>query len=329
MPGKRLQLRRRARKRAAEARHHLLRAAMHVARAAVVAQAAPQRRAPRPRCRRPAPATSGKRCEEAREVAQHGRHLRLLQHDLGQPHAVRVARVLPGQLAAAVRALPARPRGRQNRPAISGRRRGHGGSCRAQRHASSVSLRGGGAGRVVAGEQRGQLAQPPMQFGEVGLLRRRFRRGARRGCRPPAGCARPPRCRLAEIAAALLAAARRAARRRPCSSARPRSCAASLTTRSRLASARTSLSQNSGCASLSTLPTPRYWMWLRSIWSRSAARSPPGPARRGACSVKPCSALSWRKVRVQHRLDLGAGRLHLAQVVAQRVEGLARTPCAR
>ena len=95
----------RLRKAAAEARHHLLRAAVHVARAAVVAESAPQAEdfvlgafGQRPHV--------GKAFQEAREIAEHGRDLRLLQHHLRQPHAVGIARVLPRQLAAAMAALP-------------------------------------------------------------------------------------------------------------------------------------------------------------------------------------------------------------------------------
>ncbi|MCY1205632.1 hypothetical protein D9M72_171850 [compost metagenome] len=94
------------RKGAAEARDHLLRAAVHVARAAVVAQAAPQ-------AEHLVLGAGGQRrhvgeaLEKAREVAQHGRDLGLLEHHLREPDAVRIARVLPRQFAATVAALPA------------------------------------------------------------------------------------------------------------------------------------------------------------------------------------------------------------------------------
>jgi hypothetical protein len=44
--------------------------------------------------------------KEALVIRNHGRHLGLLQHDLGEPHAIGIARVLPGQLVAAVLFLP-------------------------------------------------------------------------------------------------------------------------------------------------------------------------------------------------------------------------------
>jgi len=44
---------------------------------------------------------------EAREVGNDRTHLGLLQHDLGDPHAIGVTRVLPGQIVAAVLVEPA------------------------------------------------------------------------------------------------------------------------------------------------------------------------------------------------------------------------------
>ena len=85
---------------------HHLRAAVQVARAAVVAQAAPQRQHVVQR-RGGQRGHVGKALQEARVVVQHRGHLRLLQHDLGQPDAVRVARVLPGQALAAELPAPA------------------------------------------------------------------------------------------------------------------------------------------------------------------------------------------------------------------------------
>ena len=41
----------------------------------------------------------GKRASEAIEVIAYRRHLRLLQHDLAEPHAIRIARPAPGQIA--------------------------------------------------------------------------------------------------------------------------------------------------------------------------------------------------------------------------------------
>ena len=84
---------------------------MQVARTAVVAQPAPQRQhvVQVGRCQ-------GLHIREALQetgvVVAHRDHLGLLQHDLGQPHPVRVARGLPGQVIAPVLLLPAhQPRG--------------------------------------------------------------------------------------------------------------------------------------------------------------------------------------------------------------------------
>ena len=48
----------------------------------------------------------GKARNEAFEVADNGGDLRLLQHDLGQPDAIGIAIALPGQVVAAMLALP-------------------------------------------------------------------------------------------------------------------------------------------------------------------------------------------------------------------------------
>jgi hypothetical protein len=48
----------------------------------------------------------GERIDKAQVVRRHRRDLRLLQHDLGEPDAIRIARVLPRQIVTAVRALP-------------------------------------------------------------------------------------------------------------------------------------------------------------------------------------------------------------------------------
>ena len=94
-----------ARKVAAVLRHHDLRAAVQVAGAAVVAEAAPEREHLVER-RRGQARHVGKALEKARVVGQHRGHLRLLQHDLGQPDAVRIARVLPRQAMTPGAALP-------------------------------------------------------------------------------------------------------------------------------------------------------------------------------------------------------------------------------
>jgi hypothetical protein len=85
--------------------HHGLCAAVQVARPAVIAQPAPQRQHLVQGCGRQGLHVR-KALQEAAVVTQHGGHLGLLQHDLGQPHAVRVARTLPGQAVPAVLALP-------------------------------------------------------------------------------------------------------------------------------------------------------------------------------------------------------------------------------
>jgi hypothetical protein len=47
-----------------------------------------------------------KTVEKTQVIRNHRGHLRLLQHDLGKPDAVRVTRVLPGQVMAAGALLP-------------------------------------------------------------------------------------------------------------------------------------------------------------------------------------------------------------------------------
>ena len=85
---------------------HDLRTAMQVARSRVVAEPRPvfedgldRRRGQRP--------DIGKALEKTLVVGNHRRHLRLLQRDLGQPDAVGIAGVLPGQVMAAALTLPA------------------------------------------------------------------------------------------------------------------------------------------------------------------------------------------------------------------------------
>ena len=53
-----------------------------------------------------ASAAIGKRATKRSKYGSTGRDLGLLQHDLGEPDAIGVARVLPRQVVAAVRALP-------------------------------------------------------------------------------------------------------------------------------------------------------------------------------------------------------------------------------
>nr|AAO59965.1 GreA [uncultured bacterium] len=115
-----------ARELAAMLHHHRLRTAVQVARAAVVAQAAPEREHVVQR-RRGQRLHVGKTLQEPGVVVDHGDHLRLLQHHLGQPHAVRVLCALPGQPVAAMLPLPAH----------------HAAGQALQLHSGSVSVRRG------------------------------------------------------------------------------------------------------------------------------------------------------------------------------------------
>src|SRR5262249_58515998 len=78
---------------------------MQVARASVVAEAAPEGEHVLDRRRRER-RYRGKSLQEALVVAEHGRHLRLLQHDFREPDTIGVTGLLPGQPAAAMAALP-------------------------------------------------------------------------------------------------------------------------------------------------------------------------------------------------------------------------------
>ena len=109
-----LQSQSRLRKLATVLAGNLLRAAVQISRARVIAQATPQ---PQHLVQ-----VSGGQCQHIRKalqeagvIVQHRAHLRLLQHDLGQPNAVRVAGVLPGQRAAAMLLLPDHQIGRKTR----------------------------------------------------------------------------------------------------------------------------------------------------------------------------------------------------------------------
>ena len=105
-----------------------LRAAMQVARPAVVAQAAPEREH-LVLGRRGERADVGEAGDEAIEVAEHGRDLRLLQHHFREPDAIRLARLLPGQVVAPVRGAASRRRARRTpRDGVRGPFNGNGGS---------------------------------------------------------------------------------------------------------------------------------------------------------------------------------------------------------
>ncbi|SOZ15051.1 conserved hypothetical protein [Cupriavidus taiwanensis] len=84
---------------------HLHGAAVQVARARVIAQPGPQRHHLVGRRGRQV-LHRGQLRDEALEVVDHRADLGLLQHDLGQPDAVRIAGVLPRQVVPAVLALP-------------------------------------------------------------------------------------------------------------------------------------------------------------------------------------------------------------------------------
>ena len=100
-----LQIHRVLGKDAAKTSHHLDGAAVQIARAAVVTQ-------PTPQTQHLVLRRAGQGChirkllEKTGEIIQHRAHLRLLQHDLGQPHTVRIAGVLPRQAVAAMAGLP-------------------------------------------------------------------------------------------------------------------------------------------------------------------------------------------------------------------------------
>ena len=78
---------------------------MQIAGTAVIAQTTPQAQhlIERGRCQI---FHRGKARKKALVVVDHGEHLSLLQHDLRQPHAVRLARVLPGQVGASMGLMP-------------------------------------------------------------------------------------------------------------------------------------------------------------------------------------------------------------------------------
>src|SRR5690606_18330558 len=92
-------------KAAAVLAHDALRRGMQVARARIVAKTAPVLQHLVLRSLRQA-GDIGEAADETLVVADDGGDLRLLQHDLGHPDGVRVARVLPWQVVAAVGLLP-------------------------------------------------------------------------------------------------------------------------------------------------------------------------------------------------------------------------------
>ena len=84
---------------------HQLRRALQVARARVIAQAAPQ---PQHLVLRRAGERGdiGEALEKALVIGNHRGDLGLLQHDFRDPDAIGVARALPGQVVAAVAPMP-------------------------------------------------------------------------------------------------------------------------------------------------------------------------------------------------------------------------------
>jgi hypothetical protein len=112
--GQRRDRRRFARKGAGMIGDDRLRGPMQHVRAAVVAQSAPLFEHALDR-RRGKARHVGKRRDEPFEIRDDGRDLRLLQHDLGQPDPIRIARVLPGKVAASGAPLPCDQPGREAR----------------------------------------------------------------------------------------------------------------------------------------------------------------------------------------------------------------------
>ena len=94
-----------ARKRTAMLRDDRARRFVQVMRAAVVTEAAPQREHVVER-RAAERRTSGYAGEKRERSTEHRRDLRLLQHDLRKPDAIRIARLLPRKIVATVAALP-------------------------------------------------------------------------------------------------------------------------------------------------------------------------------------------------------------------------------
>ena len=324
-----------ARKLPAMQRHHVLGAAVQVARAAVVAQAAPQGqhvvlRGGGQLCHR------GKALQKAGVIVQHRGHLGLLQHDFGQPDAVGIARVLPGQAVAPMRAFASARLQPENACGSNGfstygspSRTSDGVLAFISGIASSARPGPAGAADSAGGKGQGTQGQKaevnsaslassslsraswPVNFGNAliqpggGLL------DALDRLQPPCKIAAP----LTQLRIQL-------GRRRLVPELDFAQCRL-IDHAQAVASARTSRSENSACASLSTLPSPRYCRWLRSISSRSCAYRVINPARGGACSEKPNSALICRKDASSMDWISPCERLHLAQPFAQPRKGVA------
>ncbi|ACY19029.1 hypothetical protein Hoch_6561 [Haliangium ochraceum DSM 14365] len=122
-PGQRAQLLHRRRHPAAKALHHLLGAAVQIARPRVVAEPRPLRQDVVER-RLGQRRDGGKARQPAFEIRDHGRHPGLLQHDLGDPDRVGIAAAAPRQVALGAAEISDHAFGER------GRRRGRGGRRR-------------------------------------------------------------------------------------------------------------------------------------------------------------------------------------------------------
>ncbi len=109
-----------ARERARVALDDQTRGLMQIAPACVVAQPAPMRQH-LILVRRGQRSDVGKASDEALIVGDHRAHLSLLEHDLRHPDAVRIARVLPGEIVPAVLALPLDDARREGRSFVARR----------------------------------------------------------------------------------------------------------------------------------------------------------------------------------------------------------------
>ena len=136
---------------AAVALHEHLRRALQVAGARVVAEPGPQVQHFVERRRREL-AHVGKARDEALVVAGDRSDLRLLQHDLGDPDAVRRAVALPRQVLAPVAFVPARAAPARTRAALTTSRRGR---------PSPAARRGNGPdSRTASSSRPGRCARP-------------------------------------------------------------------------------------------------------------------------------------------------------------------------
>ena len=167
-------------------------AAMQVARAAVVAEPAPggQHVVERRRGER---AHVGKSRQEALVVAEHRRHLGLLQHDLGQPDAVRIARALPRQPVPAVHPLPVDDASRKARCGVHRllRRHRRGRAFEARRRRRHACARSAAAAKQAAGTRGGDPVDGDRGSGPAcAEMRCRDCAGSPSAARPPGSARR-------------------------------------------------------------------------------------------------------------------------------------------